>query len=152
MMDMKLHAPKLIVVDDLDLLASDRFYKSEIDSVKNNINELIAIGKECDCAVLTASQVGRDAFGKKKVGGQNVAGTINKVFKADLFLMVYKTQEKVRDYFGNEREAVKHYMLVDRNRHGVGGGIYELDVDMASARVFDVLPEGHNLVQHRRVS
>ena len=85
--------PDFIIVDYLDLMATNRDISNENIWLadKYKAEELRALGLEFDCAVITASQLGRGSLEAEKVGQQHIQGGYSKVQTCDIMIAIIQT-------------------------------------------------------------
>lgn len=130
----------VVIVDYTDLMAAQGQREDDISKVKRLSNELGAVAVENNFALITASQVGRQAFGKKDVGAGDVTGSIARIFSCDIFLLMYQEQEIIPNPSGEDTVISKVKIRQDRTRYGRSGKTILLDVNKETGRMFDVLP------------
>jgi hypothetical protein len=126
------YAPDFIVVDYLDLMSTNRGVSNENIWLadKYKAEELRAIGFEFDCAIVTASQLGRASLDAEKVGQQHIQGGYSKVQTADNMIAIVQT-DQMRDMGIYVFEFTK-----TRNSSGVGSSV-EMTWDPISLRISD---------------
>ena len=82
--------PDILVIDYIDLMASNRNISAEniwlADKYKTE--ECRSIGFDYDCAIVTASQLGRGALEAEKVHQGHIQGGISKVQTCDLMISI----------------------------------------------------------------
>jgi len=105
-----------IAVDYVDLMATNRGISGDniwlADKYKSE--ELRAIGAEEDCAVITASQLGRASWEAERIGQQHIQGGISKIQTCDSMIAIIQSEQM---------RAAGEYMfefVKTRNSGGVG--------------------------------
>jgi archaellum biogenesis ATPase FlaH len=138
--------PDCIVVDYIDLMISNR--KVSQDNIwladKYKSEELRSIGNDYDCAIVTASQLGRGSLTADKVGQEHIQGGFSKIQAADLMVAIIQT---------DQMRAAGQYMfeyLKTRNSGAVGSNCL-LGWDPIGLRVFDLPSTKDNLVLNKKV-
>jgi KaiC/GvpD/RAD55 family RecA-like ATPase len=108
--------PDAIIVDYLDLMASNKNVSSENIFLKDKYvaEELRAIGFEYDCAIITASQLNRGSIDAEKVTQGHIQGGFSKVQTCDAMIAITQT-----DQMRASGEYVFEYVKT-RNSAGVG--------------------------------
>lgn len=108
--------PDVLVVDYLDLMASNRNVSSENIWLKDKYvaEELRSIGFDFDCAIVTASQLGRQSEVVDKIGMGNIQGGFSKVQTADAMIAI------VQDQMMRASGEYVLELLKTRNSGGVG--------------------------------
>jgi hypothetical protein len=112
--------PDFIIVDYLDLMATNRGISNENIWLadKYKAEELRAIGLDFDCAVITASQLGRGSLEAEKVGQQHIQGGYSKVQTCDIMIAIIQS-----DLMRANGEYAFEYTKT-RNASGVGTTSY----------------------------
>jgi hypothetical protein len=85
------------------------------------INEVVALAKEEDVRIWTATQLNRSGMVAENPGFDGIAGAINKIFPVDFACFLGQTKE--------EKQAQILRMLVAKNRNGPAGGQVTIDTD-----------------------
>ena len=108
--------PDFIIVDYLDLMATNRGISNENIWLadKYKAEELRAIGLDFDCAVITASQLGRASIEAEKVHQGHIQGGYSKVQTCDIMIAIIQT-----DQMRAAGEYIFEYTKV-RNASGTG--------------------------------
>lgn len=111
--------PDVLIVDYLDLMASNRNVSSENIWLKDKYcaEELRAVGFDFDCAIVTASQLGRAAETADSIGMGNIQGGFSKVQTADAMIAI--VQDSLMRASG---EYVLEFVKT-RNSGGVGNQV-----------------------------
>lgn len=132
--------PDAIVVDYIDLMISNR--KVSQDNIwlsdKYKAEELRAIGNDYDCAIITASQLGRGSLTADKVGQEHIQGGFSKIQAADLMIAIVQS---------DQMRAAGEYLfefLKTRNSGGVGSSCI-LNWDPIGLRVTDPTSSNNKL-------
>jgi archaellum biogenesis ATPase FlaH len=87
------YTPDFIIIDYLDLMASNRNVSSENIFLKDKYvaEEVRAIGFDYNCAIITASQLGRGALEADKVSQGHIQGGVSKVQTCDIMISIIQT-------------------------------------------------------------
>lgn len=87
--------PDVIMLDYLDLMASNKNISHENIWLadKYKAEECRALGFDFDCAVVTASQLGRGAIEAEKVTQGHIQGGISKVQTADIMVSIIQSDQ-----------------------------------------------------------
>lgn len=126
--------PDAIIIDYLDLMASNRNISSENIWLKDKFvsEECRAIGFDYDCAIITASQLGRSSIEAEKVNQGHIQGGFSKIQSADLMIAIIQT---------DQMRATGEYIfefLKTRNSGAVGSNIL-MKWDPIALRVSDLI-------------
>jgi KaiC/GvpD/RAD55 family RecA-like ATPase len=127
------YTPDFIVVDYLDLMATNRGISNENIWLadKYKAEELRAVCADYDCVGITASQLGRASLEAEKVGQQHIQGGYSKIQTADNMIAIVQT---------DQMRAMGLYLFEftkTRNSGGVGTAV-EMGWDPISLRVTDL--------------
>lgn len=111
--------PDVLVVDYLDLMASNRNVSSENIFLKDKYvsEELRAIGFDFDCAIVTASQLGRGSGESDKISMGHIQGGFSKVQTADAMIAIVQD-----DLMRSSGEYILDFVKT-RNSGGVGSQV-----------------------------
>jgi len=126
--------PDMIIVDYADLLKpSPTGFKSQElrHSLGNTYEELRAIGQVWDIPVWTASQTNRSGLNAEVITMESISEAFNKCFVADFICSISRTME--------DKTENKGRMFVAKNRNGIDGIVYPMEIDTAKVHL-RVLP------------
>jgi replicative DNA helicase len=126
--------PDMIIVDYADLLkpTASGFKTQELrHSLGNTYEELRAIGQVWDIPVWTASQTNRSGLNAEVITMEAISEAFSKCFVADFICSISRTVE--------DKTENKGRMFVAKNRNGVDGIVYPMEIDTAKVHL-RVLP------------
>jgi replicative DNA helicase len=126
--------PDMIIVDYADLLKpSPTGFKSQElrHSLGNTYEELRGIGQAWDIPVWTASQTNRSGLNAEVITMEAISEAFNKCFVADFICSISRTME--------DKTENKGRMFVAKNRNGIDGIVYPMEIDTAKVHL-RVLP------------
>jgi replicative DNA helicase len=126
--------PDMIIVDYADLLKpSPTGFKSQESrhSLGNTYEELRGIGQAWDIPVWTASQTNRSGLNAEVITMEAISEAFNKCFVADFICSISRTME--------DKTENKGRMFVAKNRNGIDGIVYPMEIDTAKVHL-RVLP------------
>ena len=126
--------PDMIIVDYADLLKpSPTGFKSQElrHSLGNTYEELRGIGQTWDIPVWTASQTNRSGLNAEVITMESISEAFNKCFVADFICSISRTME--------DKTENKGRMFVAKNRNGIDGIVYPMEIDTAKVHL-RVLP------------
>ena len=138
--------PDFIVVDYIDLMASNRNISAEniwlADKYKSE--ELRSIGADFNCVMITASQLGRGALDAEKVGQQHIQGGISKIQTCDVMIAIIQSDQM--------RAAGEFLFEYTKTRNSGGVGQHTLlKWDPIALRISDIPETELNLVRKTAV-
>ncbi len=126
--------PDMIIVDYADLLkpTASGFKTQELrHSLGNIYEELRAIGQVWDIPVWTASQTNRSGLNADVITMESISEAFSKCFVADFICSISRTVE--------DKTENKGRMFVAKNRNGVDGIVYPMEINTAKVHL-RVLP------------
>ena len=126
--------PDMIIVDYADLLkpTATGFKSQELrHSLGNIYEELRAIGQTFDIPVWTASQTNRSGLNAEVITMEAISEAFSKCFVADFICSISRTIE--------DKTENKGRMFVAKNRNGIDGIVYPMEIDTAKVHL-KVLP------------
>jgi replicative DNA helicase len=126
--------PDMIIVDYADLLkpTASGFKTQELrHSLGNIYEELRAIGQVWDIPVWTASQTNRSGLNAEVITMESISEAFSKCFVADFICSISRTVE--------DKTENKGRMFVAKNRNGIDGIVYPMEIDTAKVHL-KVLP------------
>jgi len=126
--------PDMIIVDYADLLkpTASGFKTQELrHSLGNIYEELRAIGQVWDIPVWTASQTNRSGLNAEVITMESISEAFSKCFVADFICTISRTIE--------DKTENKGRMFVAKNRNGIDGIVYPMEIDTAKVHL-KVLP------------
>jgi replicative DNA helicase len=118
------HTPKIIIIDYLALMKSDRITLSKAGGYlyyKTIAEELHGMAKELGVAVITAQQLGRQAFDNLEAGADDVSDSIGVIQTADIAFGLLSTE-----LLRNENKVLVNFW---KNRYTGKLDKYTLNVD-----------------------
>jgi len=131
-----------IIIDYVDIMGCERKFREDYQTAAYNTLIVRDLGIEYDCSVITASQLDKEAFGKKVTNRKNVRGAFAKTFTCDMFATIAWEKTKVTDVYNDTREVKHANFYMDANRLGAGDYIIKLEeADLATGRFFDPIPK-----------
>ena len=126
--------PDMIIVDYADLLkpTATGFKSQELrHSLGNTYEELRGIAQTWDIPVWTASQTNRSGLNAEVITMEAISEAFNKCFVADFICSISRTME--------DKTENKGRMFVAKNRNGIDGIVFPMDIDTAKVHL-RVLP------------
>lgn len=130
--------PDLIIIDYMDLMEMPKIYKDHRMNLGALTSLLRDLGQDLGCAVATASQIGREGWGKKDVTPALIAESILKITNSDLVFVTTREILKQNDSHGAAREVAQLY--VGKNRFGKHGlKLIFNELDRSTGRFFNPL-------------
>ena len=126
--------PDMIIVDYADLLkpTASGFKTQELrHSLGNIYEELRGIGQVWDIPVWTASQTNRSGLNAEVITMESISEAFSKCFVADFICSISRTIE--------DKTENKGRMFVAKNRNGIDGIVYPMEIDTAKVHL-KVLP------------
>ena len=124
----------MIIVDYADLLkpTATGFKSQELrHSLGNTYEELRGIAQTWDIPVWTASQTNRSGLNAEVITMEAISEAFNKCFVADFICSISRTME--------DKTENKGRMFVAKNRNGIDGIVYPMEIDTAKVHL-RVLP------------
>jgi len=128
--------PDMIIVDYADLLkpTSTGFKNQELrHSLGNIYEELRGIGQTWDVPVWTASQTNRSGLNAEVITMESISEAFSKCFVADFICSISRTIE--------DKTENKGRMFVAKNRNGVDGIVYPMEIDTARVHLRVLTPD-----------
>lgn len=124
--------PGLIIVDYADKLATEKGGEDDYRDLGRVYDELIAIGREFNVPIWTASQTNRNARGKTLASVEDIADSWQKVANADVCISINvsddeRTRDEMRLYGAKVRRGQDGFQVkckLERNRcylHQIAG-------------------------------
>jgi len=126
--------PDMVIVDYADLLkpTATGFKSQELrHSLGNLYEELRGIAQTWDIPVWTASQTNRSGLNAEVITMESISEAFNKCFVADFICSISRTME--------DKTENKGRMFVAKNRNGIDGVVYPMEIDTAKVHL-RVLP------------
>jgi replicative DNA helicase len=108
--------PSLLIVDYADVLLPTRRTDKKYEELQTVYEELRGLAMEFNVAIVTASQVNRDALSRVWIDVDNVSESFGKIMTADVVLAINRTRDE------EERNLAR--LAVIKNRTGVKGSFY----------------------------
>ena len=133
--------PDMIIVDYADLLkpTASGFKTQELrHSLGNIYEELRAIGQVWDIPVWTASQTNRSGLNADVITMESISEAFSKCFVADFICSISRTVE--------DKTENKGRMFVAKNRNGVDGIVYPMEIDTAKVHLRVLPPDEHSTI------
>jgi len=133
--------PDMIIVDYADLLkpTATGFKSQELrHSLGNIYEELRAIGQTFDIPVWTASQTNRSGLNAEVITMEAISEAFSKCFVADFICSISRTIE--------DKTENKGRMFVAKNRNGVDGIVYPMEIDTAKVHLRVLPPDEHSTI------
>jgi len=129
--------PDIIIVDYADLLKASGDPRAEKrHQLESLYEDLRALAQEYKCPVWTASQTNRTALNAEVITIESISEALNKCFVADFIVSVSRTMQ--------DREANTGRMIVNKNRNGPDGMLYDMFMDTSNIQI-KVLPHGKTI-------
>jgi len=126
--------PDMVIVDYADLLkpTATGFKSQELrHSLGNLYEELRGIAQTWDIPVWTASQTNRSGLNAEVITMESISEAFNTCFVADFICSISRTME--------DKTENKGRMFVAKNRNGIDGVVYPMEIDTAKVHL-RVLP------------
>ena len=133
--------PDMIIVDYADLLkpTASGFKTQELrHSLGNTYEELRGIGQVWDIPVWTASQTNRSGLNAEVITMEAISEAFSKCFVADFICSISRTIE--------DKTENKGRMFVAKNRNGVDGIVYPMEIDTAKVHLRVLPPDEHSTI------
>jgi replicative DNA helicase len=133
--------PDMIIVDYADLLkpTASGFKTQELrHSLGNIYEELRAIGQVWDIPVWTASQTNRSGLNAEVITMESISEAFSKCFVADFICSISRTIE--------DKTENKGRMFVAKNRNGIDGIVYPMEIDTAKVHLRVLPPDEHSTI------
>jgi len=133
--------PDMIIVDYADLLkpTASGFKTQELrHSLGNTYEELRAIGQVWDIPVWTASQTNRSGLNAEVITMEAISEAFSKCFVADFICSISRTVE--------DKTENKGRMFVAKNRNGVDGIVYPMEIDTSRVHLRVLPPDEHSTI------
>jgi len=133
--------PDMIIVDYADLLkpTATGFKSQELrHSLGNIYEELRAIGQTFDIPVWTASQTNRSGLNAEVITMEAISEAFSKCFVADFICSISRTIEDKTENRGR--------MFVAKNRNGIDGIVYPMEIDTAKVHMKVLPPDEHSTI------
>ncbi len=133
--------PDMIIVDYADLLkpTASGFKTQELrHSLGNIYEELRAIGQVWDIPVWTASQTNRSGLNAEVITMEAISEAFSKCFVADFICSISRTIE--------DKTENKGRMFVAKNRNGIDGIVYPMEIDTAKVHLRVLPPDEHSTI------
>jgi len=133
--------PDMIIVDYADLLkpTASGFKTQELrHSLGNIYEELRAIGQVWDIPVWTASQTNRSGLNAEVITMEAISEAFSKCFVADFICSISRTIE--------DKTENKGRMFVAKNRNGIDGIVYPMEIDTAKVHMKVLPPDEHSTI------
>ena len=133
--------PDVIIVDYADLLkpTATGFKSQELrHSLGNIYEELRGIGQTFDIPVWTASQTNRSGLNAEVITMESISEAFSKCFVADFICSISRTIE--------DKTENKGRMFVAKNRNGIDGIVYPMEIDTAKVHMKVLPPDEHSTI------
>ena len=133
--------PDMIIVDYADLLkpTASGFKTQELrHSLGNIYEELRGIGQVWDIPVWTASQTNRSGLNAEVITMESISEAFSKCFVADFICSISRTIE--------DKAENKGRMFVAKNRNGIDGIVYPMEIDTAKVHLRVLPPDEHSTI------
>jgi len=133
--------PDMIIVDYADLLkpTASGFKTQELrHSLGNIYEELRGIGQVWDIPVWTASQTNRSGLNAEVITMEAISEAFSKCFVADFICSISRTIE--------DKTENKGRMFVAKNRNGIDGIVYPMEIDTAKVHLRVLPPDEHSTI------
>ena len=131
----------MIIVDYADLLkpTATGFKSQELrHSLGNIYEELRGIGQTFDIPVWTASQTNRSGLNAEVITMEAISEAFSKCFVADFICSISRTIE--------DKTENKGRMFVAKNRNGIDGIVYPMEIDTAKVHMKVLPPDEHSTI------
>ncbi len=133
--------PDMIIVDYADLLkpTASGFKTQELrHSLGNIYEELRGIGQVWDIPVWTASQTNRSGLNADVITMESISEAFSKCFVADFICSISRTVE--------DKTENKGRMFVAKNRNGIDGIVYPMEINTAKVHLRVLPPDEHSTI------
>ena len=133
--------PDMIIVDYADLLkpTPSGFKTQELrHSLGNTYEELRGIGQVWDIPVWTASQTNRSGLNAEVITMESISEAFSKCFVADFICSISRTIE--------DKAENKGRMFVAKNRNGIDGIVYPMEINTAKVHLRVLPPDEHSTI------
>ncbi len=133
--------PDMIIVDYADLLkpTASGFKTQELrHSLGNTYEELRGIGQVWDIPVWTASQTNRSGLNAEVITMEAISEAFSKCFVADFICSISRTVE--------DKTENKGRMFVAKNRNGIDGIVYPMEIDTSKVHMRVLPPDEHSTI------
>ena len=133
--------PDMIIVDYADLLkpTASGFKTQELrHSLGNTYEELRGIGQVWDIPVWTASQTNRSGLNAEVITMEAISEAFSKCFVADFICSISRTVE--------DKTENKGRMFVAKNRNGIDGIVYPMEIDTSKVHLRVLPPDEHSTI------
>ena len=107
-------------------------------SLGNIYEELRAIGQTFDIPVWTASQTNRSGLNAEVITMEAISEAFSKCFVADFICSISRTIE--------DKTENKGRMFVAKNRNGIDGIVYPMEIDTAKVHMKVLPPDEHSTI------
>lgn len=133
--------PDFIIVDYLKLIRPNGkvFSDNAYGKIVTICEELRALACEYDCCVLSASQTGRQSFGARNVGMEDISDSIGIVQTADMLITLARPKEMDEDD--------EMLITVAKSRYSRQGNSFPVKVDFEYMKLVDI-SENSEYVSH----
>ena len=121
----------MIIVDYGDLLKPSAVHRERRHDLQSIYEELRAVAQESRCPVWTASQTNRSGLNAEVITMESISEAFSKCFVSDFIFSLSRTVEDKNNNTGR--------IFVAKNRFGVDGVIYPIDMDASRVKI-KVLP------------
>jgi hypothetical protein len=131
----------MIIVDYADLLkpTASGFKTQELrHSLGNIYEELRGIGQVWDIPVWTASQTNRSGLNADVITMESISEAFSKCFVADFICSISRTVE--------DKTENKGRMFVAKNRNGIDGIVYPMEINTAKVHLRVLPPDEHSTI------
>ena len=131
----------MVIVDYADLLkpTASGFKTQELrHSLGNTYEELRGIGQVWDIPVWTASQTNRSGLNAEVITMEAISEAFSKCFVADFICTISRTIE--------DKGQNKGRMFVAKNRNGIDGIIYPMEINTAKVHLRVLPPDEHSTI------
>ena len=119
--------PDIIIVDYLNLLVSKNPTGQSYTDIKSVTEELRTLSYIYNCPVVTATQLGREAFNQENPGIETTSESIGTAQTADVQIAVYSTED--------DRANGMLNIGIQKNRYGDNYGTKTLSIDWDTLHV-----------------
>jgi len=124
------HIPELLIIDYGDLLKAPEKYTSRYDELGSIFDDLKWLAQTWKIPIWTATQGNRSSMMAKKVGLQNVAESVRKIFVSDsIYCLCQDEDERARQVFRLKGQKVRN--------HGSGTEFY-YTTDFKCSRIREI--------------
>jgi replicative DNA helicase len=119
--------PDAIVIDYLNLICADNQTGNSYTDVKNVTENVRALSYIFNCPVITATQLGRDAFNMENPGIETISESIGSAQTADVVISVFSTEDARANGMIN--------LGIQKNRYGENYGSKCMSIDWDTLQV-----------------